>query len=322
MNDGSTPSHGDKDLDDASIDIGDDQRDEIARMLLKNIDERRAVHRARTDGLSGPETAALLGMTTERARRVLMDVDMIGDSGEVTPEEVIMRSHLERTDRGQLMQSLREHKHRSRPSTWTQIQRAFMYGFLSEEEVNHLRWVGRGGRAVGASWHPIRAPRGLDCVVAALPQWWSHSHLVSELNRSQRDLDHLTAIEWLQEEGSPVLALLPLLTPAQLVLRARALLGAKLVAYVASERSTRTVDEWARGVSRPSEVISLRLGAACCAAGLLRDRNSAEMVQVWFQGQNIQLRGTSPARTLRDEPAGSTGIAVLVAARRAAGFPL
>lgn len=302
--------------------IGGSERARVARQSLQRIDERRAVYRAQREGLDTHATAARLGTTPEHVEQLINDIELLGDPDSPTPEELIMRAHLDGTSRQELLQALRGLSHRHRPSAWTQITTALAYGFLTEDEVDTLRWLAGGGRVIGDRWEPLRSPRGLDFLLAALPPMETHSDLVEALNTSRPELDGFTALEWLKEEGSPVVALLAILTPAQLVDRARALLGATLVAYIASASSPRIVDEWAIGAGAPSDASCVRLGAACCAAGLLSDHNSAEMAQVWFQALNTQLGGAAPATNLREEPASLTVLAVLVAARRAAGLPL
>lgn len=305
----------------------------IAHERLARIDERRAVHRARAEGLTTSEMATTLGMSVRQIERTQATDELLGDPEQIGPEELILRCHLYGGDRDQLVQALGQITYTyaeyapypaegKRSGSWDQVRNAFMSGFLSEAELDMVRWLARGDRMAARGWHPIRAPRGLDFLVAALPTEWTHSQLVSVLNRPDPDLDDLTPIDWLQEEGSPGLVLLALLTPEQLVRRVRELLGAKLVAYIGSVASTQVVDQWVRADDRPSEAVLLRLATACCAAALLCEHNSAELVQVWFQGANRTLGNLSPARALRGDADGDGGIAVLATADRAAKLPL
>jgi hypothetical protein len=91
---------------------------------------------------------------------------------------------------------------------------------------------------------------------------------------------------------------------AELVTALRAVLGAKLVAYVGSVGDTRAVRQWAEGQRLAFQV-----------AGLLAERDDARVIQSWFQGMNPQLGDDSPARILRDEDLDVSGPRVLAAAR-------
>ena len=68
-----------------------------------------------------------------------------------------------------------------------------------------------------------------------------------------------------------------------------------------------------RWAQDPSDEQRLRL--AYQAATLIAERDSPEVVQVWFQGPNPQLEGRSPARLLREGDLDEVGRAVLTAAR-------
>jgi hypothetical protein len=48
---------------------------------------------------------------------------------------------------------------------------------------------------------------------------------------------------------------------------------------------------------------------------MLREKDSAGVVQAWFQGLNPQLDDTSPARALREQDLDMVGPAVIAAAR-------
>lgn len=108
-------------------------------------------------------------------------------------------------------------------------------------------------------------------------------------------------------------------TPA-LVTALRALLGARLVAYLGGVRETRAVRQWAdgiRAVQDPADERRLRL--AYQVALLLAERDDAGVVQAWFQGLNPQLEDRSPARLLREGDLDEAGPLVLAAARVFAG---
>ncbi len=101
-----------------------------------------------------------------------------------------------------------------------------------------------------------------------------------------------------------------------LVKELRDVLGAKLVAYIGGVKETRAVRQWADGdrrVQDPTDEQRLRL--AYQAATLIAERDSPEVVQLWFQGLNPQLEDRSPARLLREGDLDEVGPAVLTAAR-------
>lgn len=171
---------------------------------------------------------------------------------------------------------------------------------------------------------PTRAPRGLDAVVEILKPTMSHADMVQLLHSKEPVLDGFTPLEWLDEDGSPsILVGWVLLSPRDLVVRLRAQLGSKLLAYIAGVRHTSVVQRWADGDDEPSADVLLRFGTALVATAILRQRDSREVVNAWFQGRNDSLGDVSPARALRDEAmGGAADIAVLVAARRHAGLSL
>ncbi|RYB88334.1 hypothetical protein EUA06_21500 [Nocardioides glacieisoli] len=105
------------------------------------------------------------------------------------------------------------------------------------------------------------------------------------------------------------------LSTAEVSERLMSMLGAKLVAYLGSVRETRAVRQWAAGEREPSADVVRRLRTALQVAGLLRDKDSAEVVQVWFQGMNPQLGDVAPARLLREGDLDDVGPQVLAAAR-------
>jgi hypothetical protein len=94
------------------------------------------------------------------------------------------------------------------------------------------------------------------------------------------------------------------------------LLGARLVAYLGGVKETRAVRQWAEGVRRihnPEDEQRLRVSLQ--AALMVSHRDTAEVVQSWFQGLNPHLDDRSPARVLREAPVAEVGPAVLAAAR-------
>ena len=104
-------------------------------------------------------------------------------------------------------------------------------------------------------------------------------------------------------------------TDAEVVDALRQLIGARLVAYIAGVKETRAVREWAAGARSPSPAAMPRLRAAYHAAGMLRQKDSAAVVQAWFQGMNPQLDDAAPARVLREGELDQDGPRVLSAAR-------
>jgi hypothetical protein len=95
----------------------------------------------------------------------------------------------------------------------------------------------------------------------------------------------------------------------------RALLGARLVAYLGSVRETRAVRQWADGEREPSNDVQNRLRVALQVALPLAEVESPQIAQAWFQGLNPQLEDRSPARMLREGELEEVGPAVIAAAR-------
>lgn len=113
----------------------------------------------------------------------------------------------------------------------------------------------------------------------------------------------------------------PLLSTPDLVQRLRELLGSKLVAYLGSATDTRTVREWAdpTDVCTPPDDAVARLRIAHEVATLIGEKESATVVQSWFQGRNPLLDDMAPARALRDGEVDDGGANVMAAARAFAG---
>ena len=65
----------------------------------------------------------------------------------------------------------------------------------------------------------------------------------------------------------------------------------------------------------PSTDVVNRLRMAYRIAALLRGKDSAAVVQAWFQGMNPRLDDVAPARLLREGDLEQVGPSVLAAAR-------
>lgn len=102
---------------------------------------------------------------------------------------------------------------------------------------------------------------------------------------------------------------------APLVNELRAMLGAKLVAYLGGVQETRAVRQRAEGTrNRPAET-EARLRLAYYVAGIVAETNGHRVVQSWLQGLNPQLEDRAPARLIREMPPNQIGPEVLAAAR-------
>jgi hypothetical protein len=101
----------------------------------------------------------------------------------------------------------------------------------------------------------------------------------------------------------------------EVVSELRAVLGARLVAYLGSVRETRAVRQWADGDREPSNDVQNRLRVALQVALPLAEVESPQIAQAWFQGLNPQLEDRSPARLLREGELEEVGPAVIAAAR-------
>jgi len=99
------------------------------------------------------------------------------------------------------------------------------------------------------------------------------------------------------------------------VAQLRAILGARLVAYVAGVKETRAVHQWADGERSPGDPTRRRLRLALQVAVAIENADGAEVAQAWFQGLNPQLEDRSPARLLREGELDEVGPAVIAAAR-------
>lgn len=95
----------------------------------------------------------------------------------------------------------------------------------------------------------------------------------------------------------------------------RELLGARLVAYLASVKETRAVHEWAEEGRKPSDLAQRRLRLALQVATMIAADDGGEIAQAWFQGLNPELDDRSPARLLREGDIDEVGPSVVSAAR-------
>lgn len=100
----------------------------------------------------------------------------------------------------------------------------------------------------------------------------------------------------------------------ELVSKLRALLGARLVAFIASTQSTGTVTAWADGLAPPPAKHIDRLRLSYEIATLLSERYSPATIQTWFRGHNLALDNTAPARLLREQEPPLVGHDLVVAA--------
>jgi len=98
------------------------------------------------------------------------------------------------------------------------------------------------------------------------------------------------------------------------VVRLRGVLGAKLVAYIASVESTRVVRTRADGTALPEPGSEARLRTALKALCILAECLDPVTIGTWFQGMNTLLGDESPARAIRNRGPHATND-VLVAAR-------
>jgi hypothetical protein len=100
----------------------------------------------------------------------------------------------------------------------------------------------------------------------------------------------------------------------EVVVRLRAVLGARLVAYIGNVSTTAVVRPWADAKAVPDAENDTRLRTAVYALGILELRLDPVTIATWFMGMNPILGDESPARFIRNAaPDGATD--VLVAAR-------
>lgn len=101
----------------------------------------------------------------------------------------------------------------------------------------------------------------------------------------------------------------------ELVDQLRALLGAKLVAYLGGVTETRAVRQWAEGERSPAGATIARLRLALRVALILTERDTPAIAQAWFLGANPHLREVAPGRQIREGDLDEIGPAVLAAAK-------
>jgi hypothetical protein len=93
-----------------------------------------------------------------------------------------------------------------------------------------------------------------------------------------------------------------------------AILGKKLVAYIASVKDVRAVERWMDG-SEPYKGADERLRLAYHVAAMLSDHENKSVVQAWLTGVNPELNDRVPIRLLRESDPDVVGGEVLSAAR-------
>ncbi|GAC81535.1 hypothetical protein SAMN04488550_0143 [Gordonia malaquae] len=88
-----------------------------------------------------------------------------------------------------------------------------------------------------------------------------------------------------------------------LVEELRALLGARLVAYLAGVSSTSTVSSYIDDAATISDYARDRLQAAYTVAALQHKLGATPgLIQAWFQGRDPLLNDRAPARVIVDDP--------------------
>lgn len=87
----------------------------------------------------------------------------------------------------------------------------------------------------------------------------------------------------------------------ELVDALRALLGARLVAFIGSTNSTSVVSGWTDGSASPPATEVDRLRLLYRIAAMLNERYSPTTIQTWFCGHNPALGDAAPARLLREK---------------------
>lgn len=91
------------------------------------------------------------------------------------------------------------------------------------------------------------------------------------------------------------------MTDAQTVAATRAILGTKLIAYIAGVTTTSALSTWVNEDAPIDHDCMTRLrNAFQIAAFLIGSGESHQMAQAWFQGANPALGDRSPARALRE----------------------
>jgi hypothetical protein len=98
----------------------------------------------------------------------------------------------------------------------------------------------------------------------------------------------------------------------QIVTRLRAILGARLVAYIGHVDTTTAVRAWADADDVPDADNDTRLRTAFHALAILVEGSCDEVtIGTWFQGMNPVLGDVSPARFIRNSvPDGANDVLV------------
>lgn len=197
-------------------------------------------------------------------------------------------------------------------------------GGTDEERVRARAHLARLAEQRRYVW-PIRTPRGLDAVAFAVASSMSHSDVVALLNTEHPDLNDLTPVEWLVEDGAAYVVIAVLARSgsayrtSDLVDQLVMLLGSELVAYVTSQRDTTSVHWWREGSTEPSLEVTERLAATFHVSFILRSVLPDGAIRGWMQRRNPRTQGLAPARLLHDGL--TTVFTILAAARYVAARP-
>lgn len=104
------------------------------------------------------------------------------------------------------------------------------------------------------------------------------------------------------------------LSTSELVARVVEILGRKLTAYIGGIQDVRGVDRWIAG-GRLYGDAEERLRLAFQVTRMLRDYDSAAVIQAWMIGMNPELEDRVPVRLLRTGKLDEVGPEILRAAR-------
>lgn len=130
--------------------------DRIAQERLARIAERRDVARLSAAGKSQREIADILRTTQPRVGRIVKVIERLGDPFEVTPEEIILRAHVDGSSRDELVKLLSSYNFSDAqyaphpaegkiPGTWDQVRQAYFSGFISEAEFDRIKFAVHAG---------------------------------------------------------------------------------------------------------------------------------------------------------------------------------
>lgn len=87
---------------------------------------------------------------------------------------------------------------------------------------------------------------------------------------------------------------------AELVGELRAVLGARAVAYLASEQNSQITRDWAEGLSAPVELVAQRLRLAYRAVRVIGERDDVRLAAAWMAGLNPTLYDHAAATLIRE----------------------